>query len=60
VELTTPELRTHAERVDDMFEYTEFAPRWREPLPRARFGSERFMWGCLALTVVVMAWIAVR
>jgi len=60
VELSTPELSTRPARVDNVVEYTEFRLDWREPLPPARFGNERFLWGCVALTVVGMAWMTVR
>lgn len=39
---------------DDDFVYTEFFLNDREPLPRARFGSRRFMWGCVALASAFM------
>lgn len=53
MELSTPELVVRATRVDKTFEFTE-------SLPRARFGSERFMWGSLALTVLAIAWMSCR
>lgn len=57
--IATPALRNDFERIDDTFQYTEFAVDWREPLPRARFGNQRFMWGCVALSVLV-AWMVSR
>ena len=39
----------------DDFVYTEFFLNDREPLPPARFGNQRFMWGCIALTSALMA-----
>jgi hypothetical protein len=58
MELSTPVMPARRLRSDDVFEYTEFALNWREPLPPAKFGNKRFMWGCVALTallVIVMA-----
>lgn len=39
----------------DDFVYTEFFLNDREPLPRARFGNRRFMWGCVAMASAFMA-----
>ena len=45
---------------DDDFVYTEFYVDWREPLPPARFGNKRFMWGCVAFAATFATWLASR
>ncbi|MDR3702390.1 MAG: hypothetical protein P4L56_22270 [Candidatus Sulfopaludibacter sp.] len=42
------------------FVYTEFFLNNRDPLPPARFGNRRFMWGCIALTSAFVAWMLSR
>lgn len=44
--------------LDEDFVYTEFCVDWREPLPLAKFGNKRFLWGCVALAVGLMVWMS--
>jgi hypothetical protein len=44
----------------DDFVYTEFFVNNRDALPPARFGTNRFMWGCVALASALVAWMLSR
>jgi hypothetical protein len=44
----------------DDFVYTEFFLNDRDTLPPASFGNSRFMWGCVGLATVFVAWMLSR